>query len=132
MVGAHDDHRDALPTAGEHAVFASARLFTADDTTVGVATFDPADLGRELGDGRVLTGWSFLVGDETAEEVADPEAIRMPSLRVMLERCPEVAGVLDGHDGTAASYVRDGRAGDGPDGPIGRRRTPCRRRVLSV
>ncbi len=99
-----------LPTAGEHAVFASGRLFTDDDATVGVATFDPDDAGRELGDGRVLSGWSLLVGDETGEEVADPEHIRMPSLRVVLERHPEVAEVLDHNDGTAASYVRDSGA----------------------
>lgn len=98
---------EELPTAGEHAVFASGRLFT-DDATVGVATYDPADAGRELGDGRVLTGWSLLVGDETADEVADPDAIRLPSLRVVLERFPEVAEVLDANDGTAASWVRDG------------------------
>ena len=61
-----DDTFD-LPTAGEHAVFASGRLFTDDGATVGVATFDPYDAGRELGDGRVLTGWSLLVGDETME-----------------------------------------------------------------
>lgn len=97
---------EALPTAGEHAVFASGRLFTDDDATVGVATFDPADAGRELGDGRLLTGWSLLIGDETEEEVADPEAIHLPSLRVVLERFPEVAEVLDVNDGTAASYVR--------------------------
>ena len=73
-----------------------------------MATYDPDDAGRELGDGRVLSGWSLLVGDETADEVADPEHIRMPSLRVVLERHPEVAEVLDRNDGTAASYVRDG------------------------
>lgn len=97
-----------LPAAGEHAVFASRRLLTDDDATVGVATFDPADAGRELGDGRVLAGWSLLVGDETEAEVADPEAIRLPSLRVVLERFPEVAEVLDANDGTAGSYLRDG------------------------
>ena len=101
MAGADPD----LPTAGEHAVFASARLFTDDHTRVGVATFDPADAGRELGDGRVLTGWSLLVGDETEDEVADPEHIRLPSLRVVLERFPEVAEALDANDGTAASYL---------------------------
>ena len=100
-----DDTFD-LPTAGEHAVFASGRLFTDDDATVGVATFDPQDAGRELGDGRVLTGWSLLVGDETEDEVADPEHIRMPSLRVVLEMFPELADVLDANDGTAGSWVR--------------------------
>ena len=97
-----------LPAAGEHAVFASARLFTDEDARVGVATFDPSDAGRELGDGRVLTGWSLLVGDETPEEASDPEHIRLPSLRVVLEQHPDVAEVLDRNDGTAASYVRDG------------------------
>lgn len=97
-----------LPTAGEHAVFASARLFEDEHASVGVATFDPTDAGRELGDGRVLTGWSLLAGDESEAEVADPERIRMPSLRVILERFPQVAEVLDANDGTAASWLRDG------------------------
>lgn len=96
-----------LPTTGEHAAFASARLFTDDDATVGVATFEPDDAGRELGDGRVLSGWSLFVGDETEGELADSERIRLPSLRVVLEQFPEVAEVLDLNDGDEASYVRE-------------------------
>ena len=94
-----------LPTAGEHAAFASARLFTDDDATVGVATFEPDEAGRELGDGRVLSGWSLFVGDETEEELADAERVRLPSLRVVLERFPEVADVLDVNTGDEASWV---------------------------
>lgn len=96
-----------LPTAGEHAAFASARLFEDESASVGVATFEPADAGRELGDGRVLSGWSLFVGDETEGELADSERIRLPSLRVVLERFPEVAEVLDANAGDEASYVRE-------------------------
>ena len=102
---ATDPHAE-LPTAGEHAAFASARLFEDDDATVGVATFEPADAGRELGDGRVLSGWSLLVGDETDAELGDAERIRLPSLRVVLERFPEVAEVLDANTGEATSWER--------------------------
>ena len=94
-----------LPAAGEHAAFASARLFTDEDATVGVATFEPDDAGRELGDGRVLSGWSLFVGDETAEELADAERVRLPSLRVVLEMFPAVADVLDANTGDEASWV---------------------------
>ena len=97
-----------LPTAGEHAAFASARLFVDDDATVGVATFEPDDVGRELGDGRVLSGWSLFVGDETEDELADAEHVRLPSLRVVLERFPEVADVLDANTGDEASWVYTG------------------------
>jgi hypothetical protein len=88
--------------------FVSGRVFDEDDPGVGVATFDPDDAGRPVADGRTLSGWSLLAGDETEEQVADPEAIRLPSLPWLLERHPELQPVLDGHDGTAASYVRDG------------------------
>lgn len=90
--------------------FASARLFDEDDPGVGVATFDPDDAGRPVADGRTLSGWSLLAGDETEEQVADPEAIRLPSLPWLLERHPELQAVLDDHDGTEASYLRDGAA----------------------
>ena len=95
-----------LPTAGEHAVFVSARLFTDDEARVGVATYEPDDVGHELRDGRVLSGWSLMVGDEVQDELSDPEHIRLPSLRVVLERFPEVGDLLEVHDGTETSWLR--------------------------
>lgn len=88
--------------------FVSERVFDEDDPGIGVATFDPGDVGRRVGDGMTLSGWSLLAGDETEAHVSDPERIRLPSLPWLLERHPELRGVIDGHDGTDASYVRDG------------------------
>ena len=100
---------DDAPSPYQHQVaFASERLFDDDDPGVGVATFDPDDAGRPVADGRTLSGWSLLAGDETEHHAADPERIRLPSLPWLLERHPELQAVLDDHDGTAASYVRDG------------------------
>ncbi len=100
---------DDTPSPYEGQVaFASERLFDEDDPGVGVATFDPEDAGRPVADGRTLSGWSLLAGDETDEHATDPERIRLPSLPWLLERHPELGSVVDGHDGTAASYVRDG------------------------
>lgn len=100
---------DAHALADDLAVFASARLVDTE-TRVGAISFDPAERGRGLADRRTISGWSMFVGDETDEELEDPERIRMPSLSWVLERDPAVTEVVDGHDGTAAFYVRDGEA----------------------
>lgn len=101
---------DAHALADDLAVFASARLVDTG-ARVGALAFDPAERGRGLGDRRTVSGWSAFVGDETDEELEDPERIRMPSMAWVLERDPAVAEVTDAHDGTAAFYVRDGEAG---------------------
>lgn len=88
--------------------FVSERVFDDDDPGIGVATFDPDEAGRPVADDRQLSGWSLLAGDETEDHVADPERIRLPSLPWLLARHPELRAVLDGHDGSATSYVRDG------------------------
>lgn len=87
---------------------ASERLFDDDDPGVGVACFEPEEVGREAAYGRRASGWSFLAGDETDEELADSRRIRLPSLPWLLERHPELWPVVDGHDGSAAVYLRRG------------------------
>lgn len=98
---------DTTTLADDLAVFASARLVDTG-APVGAVHFDPADRGRGLGDRRTISGWSVFVGDETDEELEDPERIRLPSLSWVLERDPSVAEVIDAHDGTAAFWAREG------------------------
>lgn len=98
---------DSTTLADDLAVFASARLVDTD-APVGAVAFDPRDRGRGLTDRRTVSGWSFFVGDETDEELEDPERIRMPSLSWVVERSPDVAEVTDAHDGTPGFYAREG------------------------
>jgi hypothetical protein len=91
--------------------FVSARLLEDDRLEPGVVTFDPDDHGRELGDGRTVTGWQVFVGDETPAELDDPERIRLPSLAWLVQRYPDLLALVETHDGAEASWVRgdDGR-----------------------
>lgn len=105
VISVHDD----APHPYENLVaFASERLFDDDDPGVGMAYFDPGDLGRESADGRKASGWSFLAGDESDEYLGDAANIRLPSLPWLLERHPELWAVVEEHDGTDAAYVRRG------------------------
>lgn len=97
---------DDTDSDGGRAAFASERLFEADDPGIGVATFEPDDAGRRAGD-RELSGWMFLAGDESAEDVDDPERIRLPDLSVLVEQHPELQSLLDDHDGSAGSWLHD-------------------------
>ncbi len=96
---------DATVLAEDLAVFASARLIDTG-ARVGAVSFAPDDRGRGLGDGRTVSGWSVFVGDETDEELEDPERIRMPTLARVLERDPGLADLTDAHDATAGFWVR--------------------------
>jgi hypothetical protein len=89
------------------AAFVSARLLEEDDLEPGVVTFDPDGHGTELGDGRTVTGWQLFVGDETEDELDDPERIRLPSLGWLVQRYPELLALLETHDGRETSWVRD-------------------------
>jgi hypothetical protein len=106
MAGEISTAIDATTLAADLAVFASARLVDTD-TPVGAIAFDPRDRGRGLADRRTVSGWSFFAGDETDEELEDPERIRMPSMAWVVEREPSVAEVTDHHDGTAAFWARE-------------------------
>ena len=101
-----------MDDADRRAVFASARLVDGG-APVGAIAFDPEDGGRELGDGRIVSGWSVFQGDETDEELTDAERLRMPSLTWLLQHDPAVSMVTTGHDGSAGYWVR---AGDREDG----------------
>jgi hypothetical protein len=91
------------------AAFVSARLLEDDRLEPGVVTFDPDDHGHELGDGRTVTGWQVFVGDETPDELDDPERIRLPSLGWLVQRYPDLLALVETHDGRETSWVRDAR-----------------------
>lgn len=98
------DWRDAFVG---RAAFASERLFEDDAPGIAVATFDTGDAGRAVAGDRTLSGWSLLAGDETAEDVDDPERIRLPDLSWVLRHHPELGGLLAEHDGSDGTWVRE-------------------------
>lgn len=99
---------DTTTLAEDLAVFASGRLIDTG-ARVGAVAFEPSERGRALGDGRTISGWSVFVGDETEEELEDPERIRLPSLARVLEQDPTLAEVIDHHDGARAHWsLEDG------------------------
>jgi hypothetical protein len=87
------------------AVYASARLVDTG-ARVGAVAFEPDDVGRALGDGREVSGWSVFAGEETEEELSDAERLRLPSLAWVVARDPAVAMVTAGHDGSAGYWLR--------------------------
>lgn len=89
------------------AAFVSARLIDDPTADVGAVAFDPDHHGDELGDGRIVTGWEVFVGDESEDELSDPELIRLPSLSWLLDRFPQLGELFDTHDGSEASWVVD-------------------------
>jgi len=96
---ASGDRADAL------AVYASARLVDTG-ASVGALRFDPDDVGRALGDGRSVSGWSVFTGDETDEELTDADRVRLPSLAWVVRHDPAVALVTAGHDAGAGYWIR--------------------------
>lgn len=59
---------------------------------------------HERGDGS-YSGWSFLVGDETQEELDDPENLGIYSIETILSIDPDVGDYLECGIGTA--FERD-------------------------
>lgn len=98
---------DELDPAERLAVYASGRLIDTG-SPVGAIGFDPDDVGRELADGRTISGWSVFVGEETDEELTDAERVRLPSLSWVLLHDPTITFVTSGHDGSAGYWVRVG------------------------
>jgi hypothetical protein len=103
---------DESDPAESLAVYASGRLVDTG-SPVGAIGFDPEDEGRELGDGRTISGWSVFVGEETDEELTDAERVRLPSMSWLLRHDPAIAFVTSGHDGTAGYWVRAGEDANG-------------------
>jgi hypothetical protein len=103
------------------AAFVSARLVDDEDAQVGAVAFDPNHHGDELGDGRIVTGWEVFVGDESEDELSDPDLVRLPSLSWLIDRFPQLEPLFDTHDGSLASWVADGDGAlvpwDGDDVP---------------
>ncbi len=89
------------------AAFVSARLIDDEEAEVGAVAFDPNHHGDELADGRIVTGWEVFVGDESEDELSDPEQVRLPSLSWLVERFPQLEELFDTHDGSEASWVTD-------------------------
>ncbi len=98
---------DGSEPRDNYAAFVSARLVDDDATDVGAVAFDPDHHGDELGDGRIVTGWEIFVGDESEDELSDPDLIRLPSLSWLIDRYPQLEPLFDDHDGTEASWVAD-------------------------
>ena len=89
------------------AAFVSARLVDDEDAEVGAVAFDPTHHGDELADGRIVTGWEVFVGDESEDELSDPDQVRLPSLSWLVDRFPQLEPLFDEHDGSEASWVAD-------------------------
>ena len=98
--------------AERQAVYASARLVDSG-AAVGALAFVPEDAGRQLGDGRTVSGWSAFQGEETDEELTDAERLRLPSLSWLVRHDPAVTMVTVGHDGSMGYWVRRGDRDDG-------------------
>lgn len=103
---------DGIDPSEQLAVYASGRLVDTG-SPVGAIGYDPGDVGRSLGDGRSISGWSVFVGEETDEELTDAERVRLPSLAWVLQHDPAVALVTAGHDGSAGYWVRSGEGSTG-------------------
>ncbi len=98
---------DGTEPRDNFAAFVSGRLVDDADADVGAVAFDPDHHGDQLEDGRIVTGWEVFVGDESEEELSDPELIRLPSLSWLVERFPQLEPLFDSHDGAEASWVAD-------------------------
>jgi hypothetical protein len=89
--------------------FAARRLIEDDSLVPRYVYHDPADLERgETRDGRRASGWNLMVGDETDEELNDPNALLMPSLGWLTERYPAFGQLVrTGRPGRQYEWVDD-------------------------
>jgi hypothetical protein len=92
--------------------FVNRRLLEYDELVPAVACHDPAEEERPvLPDGRRSSGWQLLVGDETAEELDDPEAFTLAAVADLASRYPAFGAlVASGEEGRV--YAWDGEAGN--------------------
>jgi hypothetical protein len=95
--------------------FANRRLIDDDSLEPGYVVHDPSDMTLEpTSSGERASGWQLLIGDETEEEMEDPESLLLPNLGWLMERYPAFgelvfSGAQDGEwvlDGTAGRYRR--------------------------
>jgi hypothetical protein len=70
----------------------------------------PGYVYREAPDNDQDSGWRALVGDESAEEVDDPDNALLQQVGSLLDRWPELRPVLE-TDPRHGSWAWDGRAG---------------------
>ena len=70
----------------------------------------PGYVYREAPDNEHDSGWRALVGDESAEEVDDPENALLQTVGDLLDRWPEVGPVLE-TDPRNGSWAWDAEAG---------------------
>jgi hypothetical protein len=84
---------DAIPHA--LVAFAARRLVDDDNLNPGYVFHAPADMNHApRRDGRRASGWCLLVGDETDEQVNDPNYILLPSLAWLAERYPDFGTLI--------------------------------------
>jgi hypothetical protein len=70
----------------------------------------PGYVYRETPDNEQDSGWRALVGDESAEEVDDPENALLQPVGDLLDRWPELGPVLE-TDPRTGSWMWDAEAG---------------------
>ena len=70
----------------------------------------PGYVYREAPDDDRDSGWRALVGDESAEEVDDPDNVLLQALGFLLDRWPELRPVLE-TDPRNGSWAWDAGAG---------------------
>jgi hypothetical protein len=61
--------------------------------------------------GTLDSGWSVLVGDESPEELDDPDAMLLQPVGDLVGRWPELRAVLETTDPTSQWQWDDGRQG---------------------
>lgn len=75
--------------------FANRRLIDDDSLEAGYVVHDPSDTNLEpTSHGERASGWQLLVGDETDEEVENPDSGLVPNLAWLMERYPAFAELV--------------------------------------
>lgn len=98
--------------------FVSARLLTDETLEPTFVVHDPVDAGEPLhAGGPSISGWQLLVGDETQEELDNPDTLKTPALNWLMERYRPFgelvfSGVSDGEwvlEKATSTFVPDGQ-----------------------
>lgn len=85
------------PHAGQ-VVLLTVRLLEDDEVEPGFVAYDSEDAGHPVGDDRQASGWELYVGDETDDELEDPDNARLTDLAWALDRFPQLQVLVDDHD----------------------------------